>query len=78
MQAVLHARWDESVTRRGLRSFATTAAKSVSSSKERDDMISSVRYAIMMRRFAKQPPSVEGFKPKPRRYDVIGTHEDSA
>ena len=35
--------------------------------KERDDLISSTRYAIMMRRFAKQPPSVERFKPKPRR-----------
>jgi hypothetical protein len=35
--------------------------------KERDDLISSTRYAIMMRRFAKQPPSVERWKPKPKR-----------
>jgi hypothetical protein len=34
--------------------------------KERDDLLSSSRYAIMMRRFAKQPPSVEKEKPKPR------------
>jgi hypothetical protein len=27
--------------------------------KERDDLISSTRYALMMRRFAKQPPSME-------------------
>ena len=35
--------------------------------KERDDLISSTRYAIMMRRFARQPPSVERWKPKPKR-----------
>jgi hypothetical protein len=29
--------------------------------KERDDLISSTRYAIMMRRFAKQAPSVQRF-----------------
>jgi hypothetical protein len=34
--------------------------------KERDDLISSTRYAIMMRRSARQTPSVERFKPKPR------------
>ena len=34
--------------------------------KERDDLISSTRYAIMIRRFAKQSPSVERWKPKPR------------
>jgi hypothetical protein len=34
---------------------------------DRDDLISSTRYAIMIRRFSKQPPSVERFKPKPRR-----------
>jgi len=34
--------------------------------KERDDLISSTRYALMMRRFAKQPPSVERWKPKPQ------------
>ena len=34
--------------------------------KERDDLLSSTRYAIMMRRFAKQPPSVERWKPKPK------------
>jgi hypothetical protein len=33
--------------------------------KERDDLISSTRYAIMMRRSARQTPSVERFKPKP-------------
>jgi hypothetical protein len=33
--------------------------------KERDDLISATRYAIMMRRFAKRPPSVERWKPKP-------------
>jgi hypothetical protein len=32
--------------------------------KERDDLISSTRYAIMMRRSARQPPSVE--KPRPK------------
>jgi hypothetical protein len=31
--------------------------------KKRDDLISSTRYAIMMRRSARQPPSVE--KPRP-------------
>jgi hypothetical protein len=35
--------------------------------KERDDLISSSRYAIMMRRFAKQSPSVERVKPKLKR-----------
>ncbi len=35
--------------------------------KERDDLISSTRYAIMMRRFARQSPSVERVKPKPNR-----------
>jgi len=35
--------------------------------KERDDLMSSTRYAAMMRRFAKQPPSVERWKPKPKR-----------
>jgi hypothetical protein len=35
--------------------------------KERDDLISSTRYAIMMRRFAKQPPSMERVKSKPKR-----------
>jgi hypothetical protein len=34
--------------------------------KERDDLISSTRYAIMMRRSARQQPSVERWKPKPR------------
>ena len=34
--------------------------------KERDDLISSTRYAIMMRRFARQQPSVETWKPRPR------------
>ena len=34
--------------------------------KERDDLISSSRYAIMMRRFARQPPSVEKPRPKPQ------------
>jgi hypothetical protein len=34
--------------------------------KERDDLLSSTRYAIMMRRYAKQPPSVWKAKPKPR------------
>lgn len=34
--------------------------------KERDDLISSSRYAIMMRRFAKQPPSMERWQSKPR------------
>ena len=34
--------------------------------KERDDLISSTRYAIMMRRYAKQSPSVERWKPKPK------------
>ena len=34
--------------------------------KERDDLISSSRYAIMMRRSARQAPSVERWKPKPR------------
>jgi hypothetical protein len=32
--------------------------------KERNDLISSTRYAIMMRRSARQPPRVERFKPK--------------
>jgi hypothetical protein len=43
--------------------------------KERDDLISATRYAIMMRRFAKQPPSVERWKPKPRYsgYSVVPT-----
>jgi hypothetical protein len=34
--------------------------------KERDDLISSTRYAIMMRRSARQPPSVERVKPRPK------------
>lgn len=34
--------------------------------KERDDLISSTRYAIMMRRSARQSPSTERWKPKPR------------
>ena len=34
--------------------------------KERDDLISSTRYAIMMRRYAKQSPSLERWKPKPK------------
>jgi hypothetical protein len=34
--------------------------------KDRDDLISSSRYAIMMRRYAKQSPSVWKAKPKPR------------
>jgi hypothetical protein len=34
--------------------------------KERDDLISSTRYAIMMRRYARQSPSIERWKPKPR------------
>jgi hypothetical protein len=38
----------------------------LSQNSERDDLISSMRYAIMMRRFARQPPSVEKWKPKPR------------
>ena len=32
--------------------------------KERDDMLSSTRYAIMMRRYAIQKP--EEYKPKPK------------
>jgi hypothetical protein len=35
--------------------------------KERYDLLSSCRYALMMRRFARQQPSVERWKPKPRR-----------
>ena len=34
--------------------------------KERDDLISAARDALMMRRFARQPPSAERWKPKPR------------
>ena len=34
--------------------------------KERDDLISSTRYAIMMRRFARQQPSVDTWKPRPK------------
>ena len=34
--------------------------------KERDDLLSSTRYAVMMRRFARQQPSVERWKPKPK------------
>ena len=36
--------------------------------KERDDLISSTRYAIMMRRFAVQSPSEYRPRPKPRRW----------
>ena len=34
--------------------------------KERVDLISSTRYAIMMRRSVRQSPSVERIKPKPK------------
>ena len=34
--------------------------------KERDDLISATRYAIMMRRYARQQPSIERWKPKAR------------
>jgi hypothetical protein len=36
--------------------------------KERDDLISSTRYALMMRRFAKQPPSMEERHAPPPRH----------
>jgi len=35
--------------------------------KARDDLISSTRYALMMRRFARQSPSTQRWKPEPAR-----------
>jgi hypothetical protein len=36
------------------------------------DVIPSIRYAITMRRSARQMPTVERFKPKPKRSGWIG------